>query len=226
MGGKSRSVPVLLFVALIATVGAAQAASFDAFTDFSTASNPNGVWTYGFETTLGGALTLYDQPSGTTVWRHSVVQSLGAPADFIAPMTTPTTAAFHPGPTDQFSVFRFTAPSAAAYSLSSSFSPLDSTTTDVHVLLDNVSIFDGIVDATHSPTFSTLLALSTGETVDFAVGWGENQNFFSDSTALTATLRTVEAVAEPGTLALLGTGLIALSRSAWRRRRQSVVARP
>ena len=63
MGGKSRSVPVLLFVALIATVGAAQAASFDAFTDFSTASNPNGVWTYGFETTLGGALTLYDQPS-------------------------------------------------------------------------------------------------------------------------------------------------------------------
>ena len=32
MGGKSRSVPVLLFVALIATVGAAQAASFDAFT--------------------------------------------------------------------------------------------------------------------------------------------------------------------------------------------------
>ena len=87
MGGKSRSVPVLLFVALIATVGAAQAASFDAFTDFSTASNPHGAWTYGFETTLGGALTLYDQPSGTTVWRHSVVQSLGAPADFITAST-------------------------------------------------------------------------------------------------------------------------------------------
>jgi len=222
MGGKSRSVPVLLFVALIATVGAAQAASFDAFTDFSTASNPNGVWTYGFETTLGGALTLYDQPSGTTVWRHSVVQSLGAPADFI----TSTTAGFHPGPNDEFSIFRFTTPSAGTYSLSSSFSPLDTTTTDVHVLRDGVQIFGGIVDASHSPTFSTLLTLGAGETIDFAVGFGENQNFFSDSTALTATLRTVEAVAEPGTLVLLGTGLIALSRSAWRRRRQSVVARP
>jgi hypothetical protein len=221
MRSKPHIMPALLFAMLMAMVSGAQAATFDAFTDFSTASNPNGAWTYGFETTLGGALTLYDQPSGTTVWRHSVVQSLGAPADFI----TSTTAGFHPGQADQFSVFRFTAPSAGAYSLSSSFSPLDSTTTDVHVLLNGVGIFSGIVDASHSPTFTTLLTLGAGSTIDFAVGFGENNNFFSDSTALTATLRTVEAVAEPGTLMLLGTGLAALSRAAWKRTRQSVVAR-
>ena len=37
----------------------AQAAVYDVANDFSIASNPNGVWTYGSENALGDALTLF-----------------------------------------------------------------------------------------------------------------------------------------------------------------------
>ena len=40
--------------------GKAQAVVYDAAKDFSVASNPNGVWSYGYETSLGSNLQLYD----------------------------------------------------------------------------------------------------------------------------------------------------------------------
>jgi hypothetical protein len=56
------------------------AQTYDATTDFSiTQGNANGAWSYGFSSTLGGALTLFDVTDSFPSWKHSVVQNLGCP---------------------------------------------------------------------------------------------------------------------------------------------------
>ena len=46
---------VALSTVVWAIASVAQAATYDVSNDFSTSSNPNGVWSYGYETTLGGS---------------------------------------------------------------------------------------------------------------------------------------------------------------------------
>jgi hypothetical protein len=107
----------------------ARAATYDVAADFSTNSNPNGVWSYGYATNLGGNLILYTDtsPSTTNViwWRHNIAASV--PAVFYNRSTNATTTAdgtphlaphqavFHPGPQNQYSIYRFTAPAAGTY---------------------------------------------------------------------------------------------------------------
>ncbi len=116
----------------------------------------------------------------------------------------------HPGPQGQDSVIRFTAPVAGTFQLASSFTGLDfvgPTTTDVHVLLDGSSIFNGNVDgfgAGSGPSFTTTLTLQKGDTVDFAVGYGTDGTYFNDTTGITGTLSSVP---EPASLILLSMGL-------------------
>ena len=120
----------------------------------------------------------------------------------------------HPGPQDQYSVIRFTAPSAGTYQLATSFYGLDfvgPTTTDVHVLLDGTSLFNGEVDgfgAGSGPSFRSNLKLLQGDTVDFAVGFGSNGTYFNDSTGITATLAV--GIPEPASLILLSIGIAGL----------------
>lgn len=207
----------------------ARAVTYDINADFSTASNPNGVWTYGFTVGLGGLFTLYDQP-GTNAWRHSVVQSFGAPADFNNPtgstigLLPAHTAAFHPGAGGEFSVYRFTTPNAGTYDLSAVFGAIDSGGTDVHILKNNVSFFDHAVDqsANSSVSFSSALALTAGDLIDFAVGFGANANFFNDSTSINASL-SPSAVPEPSTYAMMLAGLSVLGLVVRRRKRNGPV---
>lgn len=196
---------------------ASHAATYSAGPDFSIASNPNGVWSYGYESTLGGPLNLYDvsgTSGGNEFWASSAVNSLGAPDVAYNPTNTQNglvpahTAAFHPGPNGEFSIYRFTAPTTGLYNLASTFGALDSGGTDGHVLLDNVQISPTffLTPSTPSASFNTALALTVGDIVDFAVGVGPDGSFFFDSTSLAATFTTA-AVPEPQTYALLLAGL-------------------
>ena len=195
----------------------ARAAVYDVNADFSTASNPNGVWTYGFETTLGGPLTLYDQPNatdcGSGAWRSLTVQSLQAPVDCSNKTNSQVglvpahTAAFHPGPSGEFSVFRFTTPAAGSYDLAAVFSAIDNGGTDVHILDNGTSLFSHEIDPANTPeSFSATLLLVAGELIDFAVGVGTDGNFFSDSTGINASLTTSAvsvSVPEPSSILLI-----------------------
>lgn len=146
---------VALATVVVAGANVAQAATYDISNDFSLASNPNGVWTYAYSSTLGGALTNYDTtstPGGLQDWTSSTDNNLGAPADFnnqtgatigIVPAHT---AAFHPGASGEFSVYRFTSPVAATFNLSAIFAAIDSGGTDVHILLNGVSIYSHEID--------------------------------------------------------------------------------
>ena len=63
-------------------IAPAQALTFDAATDFSLTNNPNGVWSYGYSSTLGGVFNLYPDKgniSGLDYWRDNTIVSAGVP---------------------------------------------------------------------------------------------------------------------------------------------------
>jgi hypothetical protein len=215
---------VTAFVVAALSGGWTRAGStYDIADDFSLSSNPNGVWTYGDETTLGGTLNLYTVTStvygGLEIWSDSsgaysdAYNSLGTTLINGSEQWAPHQASFHPGPNNEYSVFRFTAPTTGVYSLDSSFAGVDTVgaTTDVHILVDNSQIFGGNVNGFgpgSGPSFNTNLSLIAGDTVDFAIGNGGN-GYYDDGTGISASL-TLESVPEPSSLLLLGIAIAGL----------------
>jgi subtilisin-like proprotein convertase family protein len=170
---------------------------------FSTNSNPNGVWTYGYSASLGGALTPFTESGSTGAlefWRTNI--SAGVPnATYNPSLQTVTNGsaslrpfqlAVHPGTNGEVSVIRYTCTNSDVYRVSAIFSGADftgPTTTDIHVLFNGVSIFDGIVSEFGSgPSFETNLTLNAGQFIDFVVGYGTNNTFALDTTALSAVV--------------------------------------
>jgi hypothetical protein len=224
--------------AVVAASSRAQAATFDISDDFSLATNPTGVWSFGFTTTLGGALTLYDvtsnPPDGSQRWTHSVVNAAGAPSDFNNPNAFPiitcatcaplpgNTAAFHPGQGGENSVFRFTNPTNALYNISVTFTAIDDGPTDVYVMRNNGVIFSLplLTEGSVITHLINLLALAPGETIDFAVG--TRGNFLFDSVAIDATITSVNpnAVPLPPAVALFATGFGMIGLLGWRRKKK------
>lgn len=219
---------------LIFSIGAINlghaAVSFDVATDFSVNSNPNGAWSYGYSATLAGPIIL-NAESGTTsavdFWRTNidsgVPASLHNPTQSVATLSTlqlqPGQFAFHPGPNNQYEKARLTVSTTGDYSVAGIFSGADTrgTTTDVHILLNGASIFNGSVNGfgpNTGPSFSFIVSLGTNDTLDFAVGFGSNRNFFFDTTALAAQ---ITAVPEPSTTHLFGVGALLLGALALRR---------
>ncbi|MEA5533810.1 PEP-CTERM sorting domain-containing protein [Crocosphaera sp. XPORK-15E] len=196
-----------------------QAATFDAATDFSATNNPNGVWSYGDSNTLGSVFNLYTNKytdvTGLDVWFGSDAATPTNPAIVQNPTASTVTniccqllpgqLSLHPGPQGQYSIVRWTAPHSGLFSLATTFSGTDfvgPTSTDVHVLSNGTSLFNDFVNGFGSPSaknFSTTLSIAVGDTIDFAVGFGNNGNFFSDNTGLSAILTTISA-SEPSTI--------------------------
>ncbi len=231
---KRLNIAVATAVALSSVVFPATASLvYDPANDFSTVSNPKGVWTYGY--TAGGAFTAYPQSGnidGLDYWSITTAPSLpwiannptAATIDWIQIKVNPGELLLHPGQNGDYTVLRFTAPSAGQYDVKGSFFGIDyvsSPTTDVHVLLNGAAIFDGNVTDYRNTiaAFDKLVTLNTGDTVDFAVGWGSNGDYFFDSTGLNAI---ITAVPEPSTFLtgalILATGAI----SEFRRRKIAV----
>lgn len=210
--------------------------SYDLAADFTTAANPNGVWSYGYSTTLGGSFVLHTSTSPNPTYYSTIDNwhtdlGYGMPAvlrnstagtvtnDTGTAVLTAGQLASHPGYSGQFSVVRFTAPAAGLFNVSGSFLGADivGTTTDVHILLNGGAIFNGAVsgfDAGSGPSFNSDWSLAMGDTLDFVVGWG-NGNFDFDSTAISAVITQVP---EPGTAAILILGGLAMLRRASRSR--------
>ena len=180
----------------------ARGVTYDVAADFSTSSNPNGVWSYGYALTLGGSFTLYNQAGSTLgidYWSLSggvpdvAHNSTPNPVSLGTPLFAPYQAALHPGQYGEYSIFRFTAPVAGSYQLQTSFSGIDTngTTTDVHVLTNDAVIFSGSVNGFGpgtGPGLVTNLVLQANDRVDFAVGYGSDGNYFDDATGIQATL--------------------------------------
>jgi hypothetical protein len=185
-------------------------ATFDAVSDFSATSNPNSPWSYGWESSLGGAFTLdavedSGTVSGIDAWQgpencganqlFPIVgfNHTGSTLNYNSGVSQPADMLqLHPSCTGKFSVVRFTAPATGSFSVTGLFKGIDTrnTTTDVHVLQNSTtSLFSGnIIGFGNQSPFNFTVFMAAGETLDFAVGFGSNGSFNYDSTGLAVTI--------------------------------------
>ncbi len=100
--------------------------------------------------------------------------------------------AFHPGPKNEFSAVRWTAPAAGNAQVEARFAGLaEKATTDVHVLHNGRALFDAVLNLKQSPNeaaFSKALTVVAGDRIDFVVGPG-NAHYGGDTTGLCATVK-------------------------------------
>jgi hypothetical protein len=176
---------------------------WDAARDFSRSSNPAGAWSYGFETTHAAAFQRL--PQVTTVngsvdyWGVASIEALGVYRNsasepvIVGDTTWPAgRLVLHPGPDGQVAVLRFTFPTSGVYRVTAHFegSTARPATTDVSVLLNNAAIDTGAINLNgdgNARDFSLAEPFQTGDTLDFAVGYGNDDNS-SDSTIVDAAV--------------------------------------
>jgi hypothetical protein len=181
--------------------------SYDAATQFSSTQNPNGVWSYGCTQSLGATLHLYTRQTpidGLYDWGTAPSCPQPNPRLGYNPTNasiTPETATapahtiyFHPGPQDQNSVLRWTAPASGNYHVKAVFWGDDfvgPTTTDVHVLLNGLAIYSGEVSGfgpSSDQSFTSTISVAAGDTVDLAVGYGTDGSYGFDTTGVSAVI--------------------------------------
>jgi hypothetical protein len=190
---------------------------YDLGTDFSFSENPNGPWRYGYTagTTLSveafqlDTFTVVSAPVG--FWHPGSDQPEYYP--YVAEnssstlMTDPTDSwAVQPGEVAmegstaaQYSVVQFAIPRSAAYDIQAAFAGIHVrlSSTDVHVLVNDVSIFDAEIDGYGGdPSFHAIVgqnpqatyhatqSLLAGDVLSFAVGVGTNGTNTNDTTGL------------------------------------------
>ena len=215
---------IVAFFALLAQ----PEATFDLSVDFSLRDNPNKVWQYGYSATNSRAADQFrlDQRADATVpigfWHPAAHHGPGPGYyPYVAFNGTRQSqygssngwaarageVAMEASNTGQYSLVRFTAPVAGIYHVSAKFAGIHFglSTTDVHVLHNDVSLFTADIDgyggdpAFHQITGSNPTAESSGQikmntadTVTFAVGYGTNKTNFGDTTGLFARVILLE----------------------------------
>ncbi|HMJ89364.1 MAG TPA: hypothetical protein VK530_06090, partial [Candidatus Acidoferrum sp.] len=175
-------------------------ADFNASRDFSTNSNPNGVWSYGWKTNVGGALSLlpsvyrsahpngvpydvrgFDAGAQPLIMHHPLSNTneglSGGTGHF-----PPGTLVLNPGVSapQNLVVVRFTAPSNGNYQVEAAAAPgFDGSPqgdTDFHVIKNGTELFGEFLTVTQRAGYTNVVALNSGEIIDFAVGRGADNS--------------------------------------------------
>ncbi len=237
------AISLLGSVAIVPLAGAAHATVYDPAADFeqgfTTQSNPNGVWSYGYSSGFTTPVTLYDQtvqngingpnaqywlsPSNNIANSPSAEYNNGLAYDdgnvnFLANQFVLVS-----GIGGEYSDLVFTTPSTGTYSIAAIFRGDQygiGTVVDV-VENGNDVIFNSSVTAEgQTVPFDTSLSLTTGETVEFSVGPdGGLQN-----TGLSLTITSPSsAIPEPSTWAMVLLGFVGLGFAGCRRARSRAV---
>jgi hypothetical protein len=190
--------------------------------DFSLANgNPNGNWTYGYTTTLGGSLNVFTNAASVPVnsgtldlWYTPGLSTDFTPSSFknnsggTLNGVLDGEAALHSGPAGQYAVARFVMPESTLVDVSGMFKSGDIGAVSVYIYVAGVQVF-GNDSTTIDEVFGLSFNAVQGQTIDFIVGTGLNSGYEFDSTPLVAR---IESVPEPMSLGLAGLAGLLLAR--------------
>lgn len=204
----------LLAACLGYAVFSAPGQTWDARTGFSATLNPNGVWSYGWSTTLAGPLTVFpdhEVTEGAYNWVDDSIIENDAPN--ISDNTLDTTVgvlpahqiAMHPGPGNQFTHCRWTAAASGTYNVWASFTARDTGGPHGYILENGRTIGDNLLteNIEQDYTFDTLV-LEAGDTIEAAVGVGADGVYYNDSTQFSLTITAVATGSQSGEPAVAG----------------------
>jgi hypothetical protein len=186
--------------------------SWEVASEFNDTSNPAGVWSYGYEDTMNvtpftilstaanpappisGWMRTSD-PNDLPLIAHNTTNVAQGPFGGAYVVFPPHAMSLHPGKNCETAVLRFNVPKVGKYKLSGRFYAIDynlGTTTDVHISVNGVAVWDSFIDYATQPNASfttyTTAQLNPNDTIDFQVGCGSNGTYWSDTTGLNAVI--------------------------------------
>lgn len=242
MSIQKLALKVSFVVVSLAWVAPTQATVYSAVSDFPTVGNAtsplNGVWSYGYATTLsplnftpdststgdyfndGNAAGFYT-PTTVNYDLPAILKNVsGGTLDGIVGTIGPWPTSLlllHPGESGAYAVVRFTAPTSATYNVSGLFTAMGNysgATVDTVVYGPGSTVLFSTVSTNGPHPFSFSQSLAAGESLNFAVGFGPSGQFYYDSTGFDVTITP-----EPAFYGFLTLGLggLALARHAFRK---------
>jgi hypothetical protein len=190
------------------------AATYDLSRDFPSTSNPAGVWSFGWKSTLGGAFSLLtyhaiqNDPSGGTyeywlrtssgpasVYRNAGTNTLTSDGGLgVYPPGIVWFGAGADGQPDNFGVIRFTVPAGGsggyevAVAVRTRLDGAISQDADFHVVRNGVEIFARILSPNSSAGYTNVLTLSSGDTIDFMCGRGPDGTEYGGGLKISVTI--------------------------------------
>jgi hypothetical protein len=200
-------------IGLLLTASVYAQGTYDASSDFSSTSNPNGTWQYGYTNTLGSSFILDTihvtgtDPSGTGYqgWDGNVSGVNGIHFPYIWKYNNYTPLGLQPGPNGQYADLRWTAPSSGAWMVDAVIQAADpAATSDFHLLKNGVALLSGNINGqSGSQSYMNPLSFSPGDVLDVVVGFGSNGNYYDDTTGVSLTLSSVPEM-DTAVIAVLG----------------------
>jgi hypothetical protein len=198
----------------------AQAATYDLFGDFSKTANPNGVWTYGFASTLGGTFNAFatsanpaDGVTGHAGLAGWTVHNPATPGYVPAIAVNTTSATMSDGNVDlpndvvllhgfgvnslQAAEVRWTAPAAGTFHIDATFTVRQvNAQANVAVFYNSATIFSSSLQGDgHGVPYVSDLTLKAGDLLTFAVDRNSVQSGFSGNwTGLNLTITTSDII--------------------------------
>lgn len=195
-----------------AALCASAATTYDLSSEFSPSANPAGPWTLGAKTNLSSSIVPFGV-KGTTSLNGTPIQYwqlVPAQEPTIYHNGTASTAAFgtiltappgtvwlYAGVTASpyaFGAVRFTVPAGGAgtYVIESAVAPIydgpPQGDTDFHVVHNGVELFGQFLAPVERTSYTNAVALAVGDTIDFLVGRGADNNNYGSGLKLKARL--------------------------------------
>ncbi len=197
------------FTFTVTAVAPLPSGAYDAKAQFSSSQNPGGPWSYGWSTNLAGPMTVYPDyllsaGAGSEEWTDYSIAQDNTPHVSYYPGTTPyqdlppQSLNIHPGPSNQFSRCRWTAPTSGTYSVQSSFTALDIGVPHGYLLINGTDEGDSLLPQGVEEDFNVAsVVLAAGDTVEAVAGVGTDNVYYNDESAFTLTIIPITVATIP-----------------------------